>query len=93
MALRLILKAIYIKSCLLVFLVFFSPFTSLGEEKAALCAFRAFVCFACVDLCLFPLPLGVRNWLRLVIVALPGLFFLYLLLSILPDPATFFRGD
>ena len=52
MALKLILKAIYIKSCLLVFLVFFSPFTSLGEEKAALCAFRAFVCFARVDLCL-----------------------------------------
>ena len=30
----------------------------------------------CVGLCLFPLPLGVRDWLRLVIVALPGLFFL-----------------
>ena len=46
---------------------FFSPFsitiTSLGEERAGLCAFRAFICFTCVGLCLFPLPLGVRDWL------------------------------
>ena len=35
-----------------------------------------FVCFARVGLCLFPLPLGVRDWLRLVIVALSGVFFL-----------------
>ena len=61
-------------------LVFFSPFslviTSFGEERAGLYAFRAFICFALVGLCLFPLPLGARDWLRLVIVALPGLFFL-----------------
>ena len=53
-------------------LVFFSPFsiaiTSLGEERANLSAFRTFVC-ACL-----PLPLGVWEGLRFVIVALPGLF-------------------
>ena len=61
-------------------LVFFSSIsiaiTSLGKERAGLCAFRAFVYFARVDLCLFPLPLGVRNRLQLVIVTLPGLFLL-----------------
>ena len=58
--------------------VFFSPFsiaiTSLGEERANLSAFRMFVRFALVLFCLFPLPLGVWEGLRLVIVALPGLF-------------------
>ena len=42
--------------------------------RELLCAFHAFFCFACVGLCLFPLPLGIRHWLRLVIVALPELF-------------------
>ena len=43
----------------------FSPFsvaiTSLREEKAGLCAFCAFVCFARVGLCyvLFPLVSGI----------------------------------
>ena len=59
-------------------LVFFSPFsiaiTSLGEERAFLSAFRTFVQFALVWFCLFPLPLGVWEGLRFVIVALPGLF-------------------
>ena len=59
-------------------LVFFSPFsiaiTSLGEERANLRAFRTFVRFALVWFCLFPLPLGVWEGLRFVIVALPGLF-------------------
>ena len=57
-------------------LVFFSPFsiaiTLLGEEKANLSAFRAFVGF--VWFCLFPLSLRVWDGLRLVIEALPGLF-------------------
>ena len=48
--------------------------TSLVERKAGLCALRAFICFARVDLYLFPLPLSVRDWLQLVIVALPFLF-------------------
>ena len=58
-------------------LVLLSPFsiaiTSLGEEKANLSAFRTFVRFAFVLFCLFPLPLGVWEGLRLVLVALPGL--------------------
>ena len=53
-------------------LVFFSPFsiaiTSLGEERANLSAFRTFVL---VWICRFPLPLGVWEGLRSVIVALP----------------------
>ena len=32
-----------------------------------------FVYFVCVNFCLFALPLGVRDWLRFVIVALPDL--------------------
>ena len=59
-------------------LVFFSPFsiaiTSLGEERANLSAFRTFVRFVLVRICRFPLPLGVWEGLRFVIVALPGLF-------------------
>ena len=55
-----------------------SPFsiaiTSLGEERANLSAFRTFVRFVLVWICRFPLPLGVRSWLRFVIMALPGLF-------------------
>ena len=59
-------------------LVFFGPFgvaiTSLGEERAGLGAYYAFGRFALVWFCLFPLPLGVWEGLRFVIVALPGLF-------------------
>ena len=59
-------------------LVFFSPFniaiTSLGEERANLSAFRTFVRFVLIWNCWFPLPLGVWEGLRFVIVALPGLF-------------------
>ena len=58
--------------------MFFGPLsiaiTLLGEERANLSAFRAFVRFALVWFCLFPLPLGVWEGLRFVIVALPGLF-------------------
>ena len=59
-------------------LVFFNPFsiaiTSLGEERANLSAFRTFVRFVLVWICRLPLPLGVWEGLRFVIVALPGLF-------------------
>ena len=59
-------------------LVFFSPFsiaiTSLGEERANLSAFRAFVRSVLVWICRFPLSLGVWEGLQFVIVALPGLF-------------------
>ena len=66
-------------------LVFFSPFgipiASLGEERANLRAFRTFVRFVLVWVCRFPLPLGVWEGLRFVIVALPGLFsYLFLVL-------------
>ena len=60
-------------------LVFFSPFSiainSLGEERANLSAFHTFVRFVLVWICRFPLPLGVWEGLRFVIVALPGRFF------------------
>ena len=59
-------------------LVFFIPFsiaiTWLGEERANLSAVRAFVRFVLVWICRFPLPLGVWEGLRFMIVALPGLF-------------------
>ena len=59
-------------------LVFFSPLSiviiSLEEERANLSAFRMFVRFVLVWICRFPLPLGVWEGLRFVIVALPGLF-------------------
>ena len=58
--------------------LFFSPFsiaiTSLGEERANLSAFRTFDRFVLVWICRFPLPLGVWEGLRFVIVALLGLF-------------------
>ena len=58
--------------------MFFSSFsiaiTSLGEERANLSAFRAFVRFALVWFCLWPLSSGVLEGLRFVIVAFPGLF-------------------
>ena len=63
-------------SCVILFLCF-SPFsiaiTKLGEERANLSAFRTFVRFALVWFCQFPLPLGVLERHRLVIVSLPGL--------------------
>ena len=59
-------------------LVFFSPFSiaisSLGEKRAHLSAFLTFVRFVLVWICRFPLPLGVWEGLRFVIVAFPGLF-------------------
>ena len=73
--------------------MFFSPF-SIGQKRASLCAFLAFVCFALVGLCLFPLPLGARDWLLLVIVALPGLFFLsFLFLTMFQVNWPFGSGD
>ena len=71
-------------------LVFFGPFgvavASLGRGGGrggggggagaglSLSVFRAFVRFALVCICPFPLLLGVWEGLRFVIVALPGLF-------------------
>ena len=65
----------------------FSPFsiviTSLGEERANLSAFRTFVRFALVWFCLFSLPLGVWEGMRLVIVALPGIFLIFFWIAII----------
>ena len=71
-------------------LVFFSSFsiaiTTLGEERANLSAFRTFVRFVLVWICRFPLPLGVLEGLRFVIVALPGLFsYLFFAVKGLPN--------
>ena len=63
---------VFICSC--VFSLFSIAITSLGEERANLSAFRTLVRFAIVWFCLLPLPLGVWEGLRFVIVALPGLF-------------------
>ena len=61
-------------SCVFFFSSFSIAITSLGEERANLSAFRRFVRFVLVWICRFPLPLGVWEGLRVVIVALPGLF-------------------
>ena len=72
-----VVRSLYAGLCHFV-LVFFSPFsiaiTSLGEERANLSAFRTFVRFVLVWICRFPLPLGVWEGLRFLIVAFPGLF-------------------
>ena len=76
-------------------LVFFSPFsiaiTSLGEDRANLSAFRTFVRFALVWFCLFPLPLGVGEGLRFVIVVLLhfSLTFFFILYESLSDKAIY----
>ena len=85
-ALRFILRGdLFVFMCHFV-LVFFSPFsiaiTSLGEERANLSAFRTFVRFVFVWICRFSLPLGVWEGLQFVIVALPGLFFYLLFLTL-----------
>ena len=62
-------------------LVFFGPFgiaiASLAGVRgrgAGLGAFRTYLRFVLVWVCRFPLPLGVWEGLRFVIVGLPGLF-------------------
>ena len=75
---------LYVLPCVFFVVFFFSSFSiaiiSLGEERAYLSAFHTFVRFALVWFCMFPLPFGVWEGLRFVIVALPGLFS-YLFLS------------
>ena len=61
----------YVLPCVIMFLCF-SVLTIV--ERAIPGVFRTFVRFALVWFCLFPLPLGVWDWLRFVLVALPGLF-------------------
>ena len=86
-ALRFILRGNFFMSYIVLFfvLLFSSPFsiaiTSLGGERENLSAFHSFVRFALVWCCLFPLPLGIWEGLRFVIVALSGLFsYLFIIL-------------
>ena len=71
-------EAICFKSCLVLAFLFFIPFsiaiTLLREVRATLSVFRTFIRFALVWFCLFLLPLGVWEGLRLEVVALPELF-------------------
>ena len=79
---------LYVLACVILFLCFFSSFsiaiTSLGEERANLGAFCTFVRFVLVWICRFPLPLGVWEGLRFVIVALPELFSYIFFLKFIP---------
>ena len=72
---RFVLNLVLCYFALGIFSRFSIAITSLGEERANLSAFRKFVRFALVWLCLFPLSFCVWERLRLVIVALPKLFF------------------
>ena len=52
-------------------ILFSTVITSLGKEGPGLCVSRAFVClFYVYKFLSFSFPLGVRCWLRIVIVAL-----------------------
>ena len=77
----------YVLPCVILSLCFFSSFsiaiTSFGEERASLGAFRTFVWFELVWFCLFPLPLGVWEVLRFMIVALLDFSLTYFFLNIL----------
>ena len=74
----------YVLPCVILFLCF-SVLLALRlprlGKRPNLSAFRTFVRIALVWFCLFPLPLGVWERLRLVIVSLPGPFS-YVLFSI-----------
>ena len=66
-------------SCVLS-LRFLSPFsiaiTSLGGKEGLSMCFSAYVCFACVGLCLFPLPLALRYLVATCDCGTPWLFIL-----------------
>ena len=72
----------HVSFCSCVFSPFSIAITSLGEERANLSAFRTFVRFVLVWICRFPLPLGVWEGLRFVIVAIPGPFSTYFCYSL-----------
>ena len=70
---------LYVLPCVILFLCFSVLLAlrlpRLGKRELILVLFvRTFVRFVLVWICRFPLPLGVWEGLRIVIVALPGLF-------------------
>ena len=68
-------RALHVVSCLALCSRVVLPsimITSLGEERAGL---HLLVYFARVNFCLSSLPLGVSDWLRFMIVALPRIFY------------------
>ena len=67
---RLSLALLFVLVCFQSCLALWSP--CIGEERAGLCASHVIVCFFCTCL-ICPFSLGVRGWLWLVLVALPGL--------------------
>ena len=71
---RFVLSFVWFYFVLLFFDSLSIAITSIGYEIANLSVFRTFVRFALVWFCLFPHPRGVWEGLRLVFVALPGLF-------------------
>ena len=84
---------LYVFPCVILFLCFsvllVLRLPRLGK-RANLSAFRTFVRFVLVWICRFPLPLGVWERLRFVIVAFPGLFS-YLVLTAFLDEANNFH--
>ena len=68
----------YVLPCVILFLCFSVLLAlrlpRLGKRELILVLFRTFVRFVLIWICRFPLPLGVWEGLRFVIVALPGLF-------------------
>ena len=68
---------LYVFPCVILFLCFsvllVLQLPCLGKSDN-LSAFRTFVRFVLIWICRFPLPLGIWEDLRFVIVALPGLF-------------------
>ena len=73
---------LYVVPCVILFLCFSVLLVLLREERANLSTFRTFVRFVLVWICRFPLPHGVWEELRFVIVALPGFFSYLCLLTI-----------
>ena len=84
---------LYVFTCVLLFLCF-SVLLVLRlprlEKRANLSAFRTFIWFVLVWICRFPLPLGVWEGLRFVIVALPGLFSYLFVIVALPGRFSYF---
>ena len=83
---RVVVFLFFVFFCLFFFLLFFflvilalshSDHLAWGRESWSMYLVHLFVYFACVDVCPFSFPLGVRGWLWLVIVALPGLFYYF----------------